>query len=178
MKRTDSFLMIILTMVLLAGCRSGSGDPGIPDSTTSSAEISYHADWSDITADGLDEASFYEKLDTDLLQEIAAKFQTLIEEEEAEERENPEIVITEGFTRIFQKEGYKEVISLGERAEMPLYFILYKSPNNGLYEYMCATALAELTGLDFMEESGAPYGWSNAKEYLELFNEYMAGRSR
>ena len=136
-----------------------------------------YADWSDITADGLDEASFYKKLDTDLLQEISAKFQALIEEEEAEERENPEIVITEGWTRIFRKKGYKEVISLGEKAEMPLYFILYKSPNNGLYEYMCATALSELTGLSLMEESGAPYGWTNAKEYLELFNEYMASKN-
>ena len=60
---------------------------------------------------------------------------------------------------------------------MPLYFILYKSPNNGLYEYMCATALSELTGLSLMEESGAPYGWTNAKEYLVLFNEYMASKN-
>lgn len=168
--------MISLIMISLAGCKSASDNSRSPESGTSAADTVYHADWSDITADGLDEASFYEKLDTDLLQEIAAKFQSLIEEEKEEEEENPEIVITEGFMRIFQKEKYKEVISLGERAEMPLYFILYKSPNNGLYEYMCATALSELTGLDFLEESGTTYGWSNAKEYLELFNKYMASK--
>ena len=28
----------------------------------------------------------------------------------------------------------------------PLYWIIYKSPEAGLYEYICARALAELSG--------------------------------
>ena len=133
----------------------------------------YTADWSDITVSGLDENSFVKKLDTEVLQNIAAKLQSLVEEELAEERENQEIILSEGFTRVFKKELYLEVIDMGNKAEMPLYYILYKSPNNDMYEYICAVALSELTGLDFMNESGDYYDWSSGKEYLELFNEYM-----
>ena len=56
---------------------------------------------------------------------------------------------------------------------MPLYYILYKSEGDDMYEYICAVALSELTGLDFMNESGEYYDWSSGKEYLELFQQYM-----
>ena len=62
---------------------------------------------------------------------------------------------------------------MGDKAKMPLYYILYKSPNNDMYEYICAVALSELTGLDFMKESGDYYDWTSGKEYLELFNKYI-----
>lgn len=45
----------------------------------------------------------------------------------------------------------------------PLYLILYKSPNAGMYEYICAQALYELSGYEFE--------WENSKEFLEKFNE-------
>ena len=53
-------------------------------------------------------------------------FQFLVEEELAEERENQEIILSEGFVRFFQKEPYLEVINMGNEAEMPLYYILYE----------------------------------------------------
>ena len=62
---------------------------------------------------------------------------------------------------------------MGERAEMPLYYIIYKSDSNGMYEHICATALSELTGFRFMDDSGSYMQWSTAKEYLELFNAYI-----
>ena len=143
--------------------------------TTASTETdpSYVADWSDITTDGLDENAFIQKLDTALLQEIAAKLQALVKEELEEEDENPEVILTEGFARVFKKKLYLEVIDMGEKAEMPLYYILYKSPNDAMYEHICAVALSELTGYDFMNESGDYYDWTSGKEYLELFDEYM-----
>jgi hypothetical protein len=62
----------------------------------------------------------------------------LINEEEQEERENPEIVITEGWTRVFKSERYKKVLNIGNSAMKPLYLIIYTSSNAGMYEYICA----------------------------------------
>ena len=191
MKKVAVLLMVALLSAALAGCKAQDKDADIvnnkaPEGTVTILEekenisdtvvetdSSYSADWSDISANGLNEASFLEKLDTEILEDVALKIQTMVDEEVAEESENPEIVLSEGFVRVFKTENYQEVISIGERAEMPLYYILYKSNSDGMYEFICATALSELTGLDFMNESGAYYDWTSGKEYLELFNEYM-----
>ena len=59
-------------------------------------------------------------------QQENGNFQFLVEEELAEEKENQEIILSEGFVRFFQKEPYLEVINMGNEAEMPLYYILYE----------------------------------------------------
>ena len=86
-----------------------------------------------------------------------------MDEEKEAERKNPEIVITEGWTRVFDNERYKKVLNMGSPAMKPLYLILYKSPYAGEYEYLCANILYELSGFDFE--------WTNAKEFLEKFND-------
>lgn len=134
----------------------------------------YESDWSDISNGELDEESFIQKLDTDTLKEVAVELQALVDEEIAEEKENPDIILSEGYARVFRKEQYLKVLDMGERAEMPLYYILYKSEYDGMYEHICANALSELTGLVFMNESGNYRDWSTGKEYLKLFNEYMS----
>lgn len=48
-------------------------------------------------------------VDTELLTQIATELQTLISEEE---RENSEIVITEGRTRVFKSERYRKVLNM------------------------------------------------------------------
>lgn len=134
----------------------------------------YNTDWSDISNGQLNEESFIQKLDEDILKEVATELQSLVDEEISEEKENPDIIITEGYTRVFSKEQYLNVLAMGEKAEMSLYYILYKSENNSIYEHICATALSELTGLKFVNESGDYLDWSTGKEYLELFNQYMS----
>ena len=176
MKRILLLLITGLMAIMLSGCKWNntiSKDTSTESTTSIETDSSYIVDWSDITVSGLDENAFIQKLDTELLQDIAAKLQSLVDEELAEEDENPEIILSEGFARVFKKELYLEVIDMGDKAEMPLYYILYKSPNNEMYEYICAVALSELTGLDFMNESGDYYDWTSGKEYLELFNAYM-----
>ena len=125
-------------------------------------------EWNEITENGIDEDLLLENIDKKLLQEIASNLQSIIEEESKEEKENPELVLAEGWTRIFEKEGYKKVINMGKPAIKPLYYILYKSPNNGQYEYLCAKALQTISEMAFDEENGTQ-GWSTAKEYLDLF---------
>ena len=53
---------------------------------------------------------------------------------------------------------------------MPLYWIIYKSSNSGQYEYICATALYELSGYDFSNSDGT-LKWSTSEELLKLFND-------
>lgn len=178
--KSISFLLITALMAItLSGCKPNNATTSAElevttESTTSiGTDSSYIVDWSDITVNGLDEDSFIQKLDTEVLQNVATNLQSLVDEELAEENENQEIILSEGFTRVFKKELYLEVIDMGNKAEMPLYYILYNSPNNEMYEYICAVALSELTGLDFMNESGDYYDWTSGEEYLELFNEYM-----
>lgn len=176
MKRMSLLLITGLMAIMLSGCKWNntiSKDTSTEATSPIETDTSYIVDWSDITVSGLDENAFIQKLDTELLQDVAAKLQSLVDEELAEEDENPGIILSEGFVRVFKKELYLEVIDMGDKAEMPLYYILYKSPNNEMYEYICAVALSELTGLDFMNESGDYYDWASGKEYLELFNAYM-----
>ncbi|MFR5682788.1 MAG: hypothetical protein ACLUD1_01645 [Clostridia bacterium] len=63
---------------------------------------------------------------------------------------------------MFHYERYKKVLNIGTSAMKPLYLILYKSPNAGEYEYLCARILYELSGFNF--------DWTNSREFLEKFN--------
>lgn len=126
--------------------------------------------WSEIKENGVDEEMFLKNLDTDVLETVAAELQTLVEETIEEERDNPELVLSEGFTRVFKSVQYNRVLEMGDCAMKPLYWIIYKSPNAGMYEYICAMALYELSGYDFTNEDGS-LSWTNSKEFVERFNE-------
>lgn len=85
-----------------------------------------------------------ESIDTETLETITEELQALCDEVIEEEQQNPEIMFTEGFPRVFEKERYKKVIGMGDIAMKPLYLIIYKSENSGMYEYICARALYDL----------------------------------
>ena len=55
---------------------------------------------------------------------------------------------------------------MGSDAIKPLYLIIYKSPNQGSYEYICAMALSKLVNFD-----NVTYSWSTSKGFLEKFNQ-------
>lgn len=127
-------------------------------------------DWSEITETGVDEEMFLKNLDTDALETVAAELQTLVEKTIEEERDDPELVLSEGFTRVFRSAQFNRVLEMGDCAMKPLYWIIYKSPNAGMYEYICAMSLYELSGYDFSNEDGS-LSWTNSKEFVERFNE-------
>lgn len=139
--------------------KNDSQEKSIGTITDTEKELS----WDEITADGVDEELLFDNIDVETLNTIGKELQTLVEEENEAERANPEIVITEGWTRVFKSERYKRVLALGQAAMKPLYLIVYKSENAGAYEYICARALYELAGCDF--------NWVNSKDFLEKFNE-------
>ena len=127
--------------------------------------------WDEITNGSVDEDLLLNNIDEDILKNIAKNLQEMIEEEQKEERENPSIVINEGWVRIFNKEQYKRVVQMGNVAIKPLFYILYKSDDNGLYEYICAEALENITGIGKKINDDGTKRWTTAKEYLEIFIE-------
>lgn len=140
------------------------------ETITENKEDSEALAWPEITEDGVNEQLFMENLDIELLETIAGEIQTIVKEEAEAERENPNLVLDEGWIRVFQTERYKNVLNIGEDAMKPLYWIIYKSPNAGMYEYICATALYEISGYDFSNEDGT-LTWQTSREFLERFNE-------
>ena len=167
MKRVFQGGIAIVLVLLLCACGSVSAqtEPTQPEDLTQAPDP-----WAAITEDSVDEAVFLAALDTSLLETVAAELQTAVDEEAAAEQANPELVLTEGWTRIFQSTQYRNVLALGKEAMPALYWIVYKSEHNGLYEFVCANALYELSGYDFTIADGVRQ-WDNAKALLPLFNE-------
>ncbi len=172
MKKTVIIFLCVILLVL-SGCSrevSSSADTQIVtennQSSTEASSTSVQAEgameWPEITENGVDEALLFQNIDIVSLETIATELQMLVDETVEEERQNPEIVLKEGFTRVFESERYKRVVDMGEVAMKPLYLIIYKSESAGMYEYICAMALYELSGYDFT--------WANSKEFLEIFN--------
>ena len=153
-------ILSVLCALTVTACSNGH---------TSSVET--EIDWSEITANGVNGKLLYENLDIDILEKVANSLQNALKEELKEEIENPEIIVTEGWTRIFGKKQYKEVVEMGKPAMKPLYWILYKSQNNEQYEYLCAAALCEISGIGGETTEIGTMKWSTAKEYLDLFTE-------
>lgn len=167
-KRLLPFLIVCTLTLNITGCKdsiSQEEDNRNINKSQTVKENDAEFSWNEITADGVDEQLLINNIDINMLKTIAFELQTLVEEETAEEKENPQIVITEGWYRIFKKKRYKKIIDIGQSAMKPLYFIIYKSTNSGAYEYVCARALYELSGFDF--------NWINSKDFLEKFNKQI-----
>ena len=167
MKRVFQGGIAIVLALLLCACGSA---PAQPEQTQPEDLTQAPDPWAAITEYGVDEAAFLAALDTSLLEKVAAELQTAVDEEAAAEQANQELVLTEGWTRIFQSPQYQNVLARGKEAMPALYWIIYKSESNGLYEYVCANALYELSGYDFTIADGVRQ-WDNAKALLPLFNE-------
>ncbi len=121
--------------------------------------------WEEITKDGVNEELLLQNIDIDILNQIGSELQTLVKEAYEEERANPEILITEGWARVLKYERFQKVLDMGTPAMKPLYLIIYKSPNRGEYEYLCAYALYKISGYDF--------DWATTDEFMEKFNKQV-----
>lgn len=127
--------------------------------------------WEEITKDGVDEQELLNNINMDVLEEIAELFQTLDQEITEKERVSPEYVLRGDWAKdVIESEQYNTVISMGNEAVKPLYWIIYKSDSQGRYEYICALALDELSGFDF-DEDGDGMKWASSKELLEELNQ-------
>lgn len=143
-----------------------SSSPG-ENSGSESTEIT----WNEILADGVDEEKLMEAVDTAVLERVAALLQELTGEIEKREREDPEFAFGAGwYTYTLESEQFQEVLEMGNAAAKPLYLILYKSPHQGLYEYICCMALERITKVEIED-------WESAKDFIEQFGSKILEKS-
>ena len=189
MKRVKLSLLGLLLVICLSSCgqsktedmnhveltsESNGKESKAPDDRvdTEISSVASKNTWDEITENGVDEEALWKNVDQDILEYVATEIQTLVAEEEKAERENQELVLMEGWVRVFESERYHNVVNMGEKAMKPLYWIIYKSPNAGMYEYICASAFYEISRYDFTKENGE-LTWSTSKEFIEVFNEQI-----
>jgi len=116
------------------------------------------------------EKDFIDDLDISVLERIASEIQSLVAEIGEKEKADPDFVLQGKWNEYFRSsEQYNVVLDLGLKAVKPAYYIIYKSPLSGLYEYILASAIDEITGYDYAVTES--YGWSTSKQFLEMYNE-------
>lgn len=124
-------------------------------------------EWNEITEEGVNEELLYQNTDTKDLEKIATLLQSLSTEIAQKEQEDINFYLSAGWYKyILDSQQFNEVINMGNDAIKSLYLIIYKSPNQGSYEYICAMALSKLVDFDNITDS-----WSTSKEFLEKFNQ-------
>ena len=123
--------------------------------------------WDEITEEGVDEELLFQNVNIKDLEKISTLLQSLSAEIAQKEKEDINFYLSAGWYKYtLDSKQFNEVINMGKDAIKPLYLIIYKSPNQGSYEYICAMALSKLVNFDDVTDS-----WSTSKEFLEKFNQ-------
>ena len=157
-----------------AGEGAGDGTENAGDGAGKGAEDVFHENWTGLIPGkdaAIDEDAFVSDLDSAKLEEIASKLQKLVTDISAKQEQDPDSVLRGDWTNdVVNSDEYQSVLSLSQHALKPLYYIIYKSKNQGLYEYICAMALEKISDIHFQEDDGTNQ-WSTSKEYLVLFHD-------
>ena len=137
-----------------------------PVNTVNNEKNKENIEWNEITEDGVNEKLLVQNVNIKDLEKIATLLQSLSEEIAQKEKEDINFYLSAGWYKYtLDSQQFNEVINMGNEAIKPLYLIIYKSPNQGSYEYICAMALSKLVDFDDVTDS-----WSTSKEFLEKFN--------
>lgn len=135
-----------------------------PDNTVNNDK---NIEWDEITEEGVNEELLLQNVNTINLEKIAALLQSLSAEIAQKEKEDIDFYLSGGWYKYtLDSQQFNEVINMGNDAIKPLYLIIYKSLNQGSYEYICTMALSKLVNFD-----NVTYPWSTSKEFLEKFNQ-------
>lgn len=123
--------------------------------------------WDEITPEGVDEQKLFENLNTEDLEKIATLLQNLTSEIAEKEREDPKFAFeAKWWDYTLKSEQFNQVLNMENKALKPLYTIIYKSPKQGLYEYICCMAIQKITNCEVGE-------WNTSKDFLEKFNKVI-----
>ena len=124
-------------------------------------------EWDEITEKGVNEELLLQNVNTKDLEKISTLLQSLSAEIAQKEKEDINFYLSAGWYKYtLDSQQFNEVRNMGKDAIKPLYLIIYKSPNQGSYEYICAMALSKLVNFNDVIDS-----WSTSKEFLEMFNQ-------
>ena len=106
----------------------------------------------------------------EILDDVKSSMDKLISEIKVEMKNNPQMAMqAHPGEFIRNSENYKAILNLGLKAIKPIYDTLYESRNAGLYEYILAMAIEDITGEKFVYN--ADYGWKNSLEFRMAYEE-------
>ncbi len=138
-----------------------------PVNTVNDDKNKENIEWDEITEEGVNEELLFKNVNTKYLEKIATLLQSLSAEIAQKEKEDINFYLSARWYKYtLDSQQFNEVINMGNDAIKPLYLIIYKSPDQGSYEYICAMALSKLVNFDDLTDS-----WSTSKEFLEKFNQ-------
>lgn len=138
-----------------------------PVNTVNNEKSKENIERDEITEEGVNEELLFQNVNTKDLEKIATLLQSLSGEIAKKEKEDINFYLSaEWYKYTLNSQQFNEVINMGNDAIKPLYLIIYKSSNQGSYEYICAMALSKLVNFDDVTDS-----WSTSKEFLEKFNQ-------
>ena len=134
------------------------------------SENNEDVDWKEVSKNGVDETLLIKNIDEKVLTYVAKQLQNLCDEIGEKGVKDKYYRLTGWYNDVIYSKQYKSVVSLGKKAMKPLFLIIYKSKQAGMYEWVCSKALDEISGFDFSGlNNGA--GWSNSREFLKAFTD-------
>ena len=99
--------------------------------------------------------------------EIQNKF-ILMAKENANTPMSSEIIASSNPFDYVDSKYYEEIVSMGTKAIEPLEELLYSDEIDGVYKYVGAVALQDITECDLSKITGVD--WSNVEQFKELWN--------
>ncbi len=134
------------------------------------SENNEDVDWKEVSKNGVDETLLIKNIDEKVLTYVAKQLQNLCDEIGEKGVKDKYYRLTGWYNDVVYSKQYKSVVSLGKKAMKPLFLIIYKSKQAGMYEWVCSKALDKISGFDFSGlNNGA--GWSNSREFLKAFTD-------
>ena len=172
--------MVVCLISLISGCKSqnnfSDNSREVKTENQKSARNEKHsennedADWKEVSKNGVDETLLIKNIDEKVLTYVAKQLQNLCDEIGEKGVKDKYYRLTGWYNDVVYSKQYKSVVSLGKKAMKPLFLIIYKSKEAGMYEWVCSKALDEISGFDFSGlNNGA--GWSNSREFLKAFTD-------
>lgn len=175
-KRYAFPIIIICSTVFFSSCNNLNNSNNKSDviekeshssvNTEKSSEEKEKIVWNEINEHGVDENLLIKNIDVETLTYVAQQFQGLCTEISEKGQKDKNYWLTgQWHSDVVASKQYNNVVSLNKKAIKPLFLIIYKSPNSGMYEWVCSKALDEISDFDFSGENN----WSNSKEFIEMF---------
>ena len=173
--------VLVCLMSLISGCKNQNSfsDNNREQKTENqkSARNEKHSennedvDWKEVTENGVDETLLIKNIDKKVLTYVAKQLQNLCDEIGEKGRKVKYYWLTgQWYNDVIYSKQYNGVLLLGKKAMKPLFLIIYKSKQAGMYEWVCSKALDKISGFDFSGlNNGA--GWSNSREFLKAFTD-------
>ena len=173
--------MVVCLISLISGCKNqnnfSDNNRELKTENQKSArnegnsENNENVDWKEISKNGVDETLLIKNIDEKVLTYVAKQLQNLCDEIGEKGIKDKYYWLTgQWYNDVIYSKQYKSVVSLGKKAMKPLFLIIYKSKEAGMYEWVCSKALDEISGFDFSEVNNGA-GWSNSKEFLKVFTD-------